>query len=183
MAMTVRGIIFSVVIAAALAVTVTLVALATQAITVEFVAIDRNGTRTVLGPAPISTFAPRVSPDGRLAAFTTSGGALNVVDLPQVGSPRRVASLPDAAFIGWDDRNERIFYIAAPGRNQALFFTRVDGSGHPSVPLRDPARGADNYSTVLGGLTVLTLGSDYDVWFFSEREKKSIPIAVIPGSN
>ena len=165
------------------AVTAALVVVAFQVISVEFVAFTRDGVRTTLGPAPIDTFAPRVSPDGRLIAFTGSGGSLRVVDLANVGEPRRIPALGDAAFLGWDDRGERIFYIAAPGPNQAMFVTRVDGSSYSSMPLRDPARGADSYSSVLGGLTFLTLtGNDYDVWFYSERDQTSTRVATLPGS-
>lgn len=175
MELSVRTVIFAAIAAATLLVTGTLVVLAVQVVTVEFVAVSRDGSRTVLGRAPIDAFAPRVSLNGRLAAFTGSGGLLRIVDLPDVGEPRRVPALPDAAFIGWDDRSERIFYVAAPGPNQALFFTRIDGSGFPSVPIRDPARAADDYSTVLGGLTVLTLtGNDYDVWFYSGRQQPGL---------
>jgi eukaryotic-like serine/threonine-protein kinase len=168
---------------AAIAVTATLVALAMQVLTNEFVLIGRDGTRTVLGPAPISAFAPRVSPDGKRVLFGVSGGALETVDIPSSGAPKRVAALPDANFAIWDATGERIFYIAAPDRNQALFFTRADGSGFPQRPLRDPARAPDSSSSALNGLSFITLtGADYDIWFYSEADRKAIPLIVIEGS-
>jgi len=161
----------------------TLIALAMQTITQDFVIVSRAGERTVLGPAPIDAFAPRVSPDGRRIVFSGSGGTLRVVDIARVADPRRVAALPDANFVAWDGTGERIFYIAAPDRNQALFFTRADGSGFPRRPLRDPARAPDSYSVAHEGLSFITLiGENYDVWFYSEADQTTIPIAVIPGS-
>lgn len=168
---------------AAVAVTATLVALAMQVLTNEFVVIGRDGTRTVLAPAPISAFAPRVSPDGKRVLFGVSGGALETVGIPNSGAPMRVAALADANFGIWDGTGERIFYIASPDRNQAPFFTRADGSGFPRRPLRDPARAPDSWSSVHNGLSFITLnGGDYDIWFYSEADKNAIPLIVIEGS-
>lgn len=178
-----RKAIFGTVAIAALLVTGTLVALAMRVLTLELVMVDRGGGRTVLGSLPTDAFAPRLSPDGTRLIFTRSGGSIWMVDIPAVGEPRQVPALPDAQFVAWDGAGERIFYTAAPGPNQAIFFTRADGSGFPRPPLRDPGRAADSHSSVLNAFSFITLsGGDYDIYLYDEGTRKTTPLVVIPGS-
>jgi Tol biopolymer transport system component len=169
--------------AATISIVVAIGALAQQALSPDFVLVDRSGSRTVLGPAPASAFAPRISPDGRQIAFSEFGGSLALVDVGNVRAVRTLPTLPGANFVAWDAAGERIFYVAQPTGRQALFFTSADGRGFPMEPVRDPARAPDSYSAAHTGVSFITLeGEDYDLWFYSEADRTTIPIAVIKGS-
>jgi hypothetical protein len=145
--------------------------------------VDRAGTRTIVGDIPGGAFAVRASPDGRRAAFSMAGG-IWVMDIsPTPGQPRQLQTLPGANFALFDGTGERVFYIAAPAGRQALFATLVNGADSPRETLRDPARAPDSYSAAIKGLSFITLdGDDYDIWLYSEADRTTTPLVVIPGS-
>jgi dipeptidyl aminopeptidase/acylaminoacyl peptidase len=178
-----RRAIFSAIAVAAILMTVTLVTVAVRVLSLELVIRDRLGNRTVLGTLPTDAFAPRLSPDGRRLIYTRSGGSIWMVGIPVLGDPRQVPALPDAQFVTWDSTGERIFYTAAPGPHQAIFFTRANGSGFPRPPVRDPGRAADSYSHVLHAFSFITLSDgDYDIYLYDEDTRRTTPLVVIDGS-
>src|SRR5215467_6124214 len=59
----------------------------------QLVLVDREGHRTPVGLVPASTFAPRVSSDGRQVTFDTQDdGNLWVANLSDVASRRRITT-------------------------------------------------------------------------------------------
>jgi len=148
-----------------------------------FALIDRTGQVERLGEAPRSAFALRVSPDGTRLVYDQWDGTLWIAPLRNVSEARPLAALPDAQFPLWDGDATRVFYIAAPDDEQALFFTPTDGSSVPRDPLREKARAPESWSTVHDGLTFITLtDDDYDVWFYSMADRRAVPVAALPGS-
>src|SRR6185369_15467958 len=70
----------------------TMLATAVQAPEVRLTLVDREGHRTLVGMVPGSTFAPRISPDGRQVVFDTSqDGILWIANLPDLSSKHQLS--------------------------------------------------------------------------------------------
>jgi Tol biopolymer transport system component len=146
----------------------------------EIALVDRSGNRTRLGFVPLSTFAPRISPNGKQLAFDTEDGnpAVWIADFPSLGSMRRLPGM--AQYPLWSGDGERIFFIAFDGGQQSLFWRRADGAGAAELLVK-PARAPEYWSRQTESLTFITLtGSDYDIWRYSMRAKKAEPLVQLP---
>ena len=145
--------------------------------------IDLQGTRQNLGALPISTFAPRISPDGKQLTFDTqeNGPEVWVSDFPSLQSRRKLLS--DAQYPMWSTDSERIFYIGLHNGQQVLYWRRADGTGAAEL-LTEPARAPEHWIPKLGSITFITLNNgDYDIWSYSIADKKASPLIVLPGSS
>lgn len=143
--------------------------------------VDRSGKHTELGTLPISTFAPRISPDGRHITFDTQEGpAVWVADFPTLKSMRRLPAM--AKYPMWSADGERIFFIAVHNGQEALYWRRADGTGEAEL-LAEPARAPEHLVKRLQSITFITLKSDYDIWLYSQADKKATPLVEVPRSS
>ena len=144
--------------------------------------VDLNGTRHELGLLPWSTFAPRISPDGRQLTYDTQEDlAVWIADFPSLKSTRRLPGL--AQYPMWSADGQHIFFIGIHNGEQALYWRRPDGTGEADL-LADPARAPEHWLTKTENITFITLrGADYDIWRYSLQDKKATPLVQIAGSS
>jgi Tol biopolymer transport system component len=144
--------------------------------------VDLNGTRHDLGFLPLSTFAPRISPDGRQLTYDTQEDlAVWVADFPGLKTTKRLTGA--AQYPMWSADGQHIFFIAIHNGQQALYWRRADGTGEAEL-LTDPARAPEHWLRKMQSMTFITLrGSDYDVWQYSLADRKATPLVKVPGSS
>jgi Tol biopolymer transport system component len=138
--------------------------------------VDRQGTRTPIGPLPPGTFAPRLSPDGRRVAFDVYDGSIWIADLANFNAPRKVAT---GRFPMWSPDGARLLFARPKGFQ--LYWQAADGSGTAEL-IADTARAPESWSTALGLVSYITLTgtSDYDIWAFSPSDRTNRAILVEP---
>jgi Tol biopolymer transport system component len=143
----------------------------------QLVLVDRAGTTKALGRLPPTTFAPRVSPDGRQLVFDAQD-AVWIASLDNLSSPRRLAA---GAFPMWSGDGQRVLFIVGGGDKQQMFWQAADGSGQPELLVPD-ARAPESWSAAAQVMTYITLkgGTNYDVLAYSLRDRTSTPIAARP---
>ena len=143
--------------------------------------VDFSGKHTELGALPISTFAPRISPDGRYITFDTQEGpAVWIADFPSLKSMRRLPST--AKYPMWSADSQRIFFIAVHNGQEALYWRKADGTGEAEL-LAEPARAPEHLVKRLQSITFITLNGDYDVWRYSLADKKATPLVEVSRSS
>lgn len=146
--------------------------------------VDRDGRRTLVGAVPGSTFAPRISPDGRQVVFDTSDdGVLWITNLSDISARRRLTTEGRNRGPLWSGDGRRILYITDHDGEETLFWRNADGTGTPEI-LTKPARAPESWSSRQQRLSFITLKdrTDYDVWTYSLAEKRATAFAAIPGS-
>jgi eukaryotic-like serine/threonine-protein kinase len=148
----------------------------------ELSLVDLNGARHDVGFLPLSTFAPRLSPDGRQVTYDTQDNlAVWVADFPGLKAPRRLTSL--AQYPMWSADGQRVIFIGSHNGQQALYWRRVDGTGESEL-LTDPARAPEHWLNKMQSITFITLhGSDYDIWRYSLADRKATPLVQVPVSS
>jgi Tol biopolymer transport system component len=144
--------------------------------------VDLGGARHDLGSLPLSTFAPRISPDGHLLTFDTEDGnpAVWIADFPSLKSMRRLPGF--GQYPMWSADGQRIFFIGIHNAHQALYWRRADGTGDEEL-LADPARAPEHLLTKLQSITFITLQGDYDVWRYSLADRQATPLVQAAGSS
>jgi eukaryotic-like serine/threonine-protein kinase len=146
--------------------------------------VDRDGRRILAGMVPGSTFAPRISPDGREVAFDTSDdGTIWIAKLPDLSSKRRLTTEGRNRGAMWSGDGQRILYIADHEGAETLFWRRADGTGAPELVMK-PVRAPESWSSRLQRFSFITIkeGGDYDLWTYSLNEKRATAFAAVPGS-
>jgi Tol biopolymer transport system component len=143
----------------------------------QLVQVDRTGATKTLGKMPPTTFAPRISPDGRQIVFDAMAQVW-IADLDNLSAPRRLAA---GFYPLWSGDGTRVLFIVGAGEKQQLFWMAADGSGQPELLVAD-ARAPESWSTAAQHLTYITLksGTDYDVWAYSLRDRTSAPLVAKP---
>jgi Tol biopolymer transport system component len=153
--------------------------------------VDMKGVETRAGTIPSSTFAPRLSPDGKQVTFDayddqTMSYAIYVYDL----ATKRLRRLNGAGriqrFSLWSPDGKRIIYISDPGGESSLYWQAADGTGTPER-LLETARAPEFWSAANRFLSFITLKTDantadYDIWSYSFETKTASPVIVIPKS-
>jgi eukaryotic-like serine/threonine-protein kinase len=144
--------------------------------------VDLSGKHQEIGTVPISTFAPRISPDGRHVTFDTQERepAVWIADFPSLKSMRRFPSM--AKYPMWSADSQRIFFIAVHNGQEALYWRKADGTGDAEL-LTEPARAPEHLLKGMQSLTFITLRGDYDVWRYSLADKKATPLVEVPRSS
>ncbi|HLQ78962.1 MAG TPA: hypothetical protein VK210_16505 [Terriglobia bacterium] len=145
--------------------------------------VNLNGDLQDVGLLPISTFAPRISPNGRQLAFDTqeNGSEIWIADFPSLKSLRRLPS--EGQYPMWSIDNERIFYITAHNGQQALYWRLANGAGAAEL-LVEPARAPEHWLPKTQSITYITLkNGDYDVWRYSLADKKAAPLVELARSS
>jgi Tol biopolymer transport system component len=140
--------------------------------------VDRSGSMTSLGTLPGTTFAPRLSPDGRRIAYDTFDGGIWIADLSNVAAARRVIT---GRFPMWSADGTRMFFAGSDGMR--LFSQAADGSGMPEL-IADNARAPESLSSADASITFITLTGqgDYDIWAYSLRDRAVRPLVAGPGA-
>jgi Tol biopolymer transport system component len=146
--------------------------------------VDLEGRRAVVGRVPGSTFAPRISPDGRRVAFDTQAdGNIWVADLADVESRRRITTEGRNRGPLWSGDGTRILYVTDHEGAETLFWRPADGTGDAELLVK-PARAPESWSARQQRFSYITFkdGGDYDVWTYSLADKRATPVAALPGS-
>ena len=145
----------------------------------QLVQVDRTGAMKMLGKMPPTTFAPRISPNGRQVVFDALAQVW-IADLDNLGSPRRLTA---GLYPMWSGDGTRVLFIVGFGEKQQMYWTAADGSGQPELLIPD-ARAPESWSVAAQYMTYITLknGTDYDVWAYSLRDRTSAPFAAKPGA-
>ena len=143
----------------------------------QLVQVDRTGAMKALGKLPPTTFAPRVSPNGRQVAFDALAQVW-IADLDNLSSPRRLAA---GFYPMWSGDGTRVLFIVGTSEQQQLFWMAADGSGQPELLVPD-ARAPESWSAAAQVMSYITLkgGTNYDVLAYSLRDRTSSPIAARP---
>jgi Tol biopolymer transport system component len=138
--------------------------------------VDRTGATTMLGRLPPTTFAIRISPNGRQVVFDALA-QIWIADLDNLSAPRRLAA---GFYPMWSGDGKRVLFIVGTGEQQ-MFWMAADGSGQPELLVQD-ARAPESWSTAAQVMTYITLkgGTNYDVLAYSLRDRTSSPIAARP---
>jgi serine/threonine-protein kinase len=108
--------------------------------------VDTAGTATIstLPPGPYSH--PRFSPDGRLVAFSTSGGRernVFIYDLAGASTPRQLTFAGRNQFAIWSPDGRRVAFQSDRDGDVALFSQLADGTG-PVERLTKPEPGVSH---------------------------------------
>jgi eukaryotic-like serine/threonine-protein kinase len=152
--------------------------------TYQLVLVDREGKRTPVGPLPPTTFAPRISPDGREVVFdTSSDGNVWIAKLSDFASKRLVITGGSNRGPMWSGDGTHILYITDHEGAETMFWKPADGSGSAELLVK-PARAPESWAPREAGFSYITLKDrgDYDVWTYSMAGKRSTAFAALPGS-
>jgi Tol biopolymer transport system component len=150
----------------------------------QLVLVDKEGHRTPVGSVPASTFAPRVSPDGREVLFDTQdAGTIWIAKLSDFATRRRLSAEGGYRGAMWSGDGKRILYITDYEGAEALFWRLSDGSGSSELLIKT-ARAAESWSPLEPRISYITLKApgDYDVWTYSITNRQSTVFASIPNS-
>jgi serine/threonine-protein kinase len=146
--------------------------------------VDREGRRTALGSVPGSTFAPRVSPDGRAVTFDTNDdGSIWVATLSDIASRRRLTTEGRNRGPMWSGDGKRILYVTDHEGAETLFWRLSDGSGTAEL-LTKPARAPESWPPGQRLFSFITFkqGGDYDIWTYSLDSRRPVVSVAVPGS-
>ncbi|MBN1239858.1 MAG: PD40 domain-containing protein [Gammaproteobacteria bacterium] len=157
----------------------------------ELAIVDLEGRKQVVGTLPPSAFAPRVSPDGTRVVFETrpespegEGARLWIADLYDLGSRRSlpIVGAPYNWAGMWTKDGERIVYLAAGERPDAIFWQSVDGSGDAEHLI--DGRSAESWAGGGSQMTFLTLvpEGDYGISMLDVESGDTTVLIDVPGS-
>jgi serine/threonine-protein kinase len=93
----------------------------------ELMWVERDGREKPVGFVDGSPMWPRLSPDGTRAAFVSANDVW-VIDLAR-GTPSRVTSIGDVAFVLWHPDGRRVLFSAGGGGKMRMFLQSADGTG------------------------------------------------------
>jgi serine/threonine-protein kinase len=141
----------------------------------RLVLVDRAGTTKPLGTLPLSTYAPRISPDGLRIVYDAEGAAW-VAELASLSAPRRLAR---GAYPLWSGDGRQVLFIMAVDGRERMFSIAAAG-GTPEMIVAE-ARAPESWSDAAQVLSYITLsGTNYDVRGYSLRDKSNIAVAAAP---
>lgn len=161
----------------------------------EMAVVDMQGKKQVLGAVPASTFAPRVSPDGRSVAFEMIDPELTkeyaaevtrlfVADLDSFDKPRglqmTVISRRNMAPV-WTPDGEWIAFLATGNASDALFWERSDGGIQP-IYMVDGRAVEGFFGDHKMNFITLKGDRDYGISMFDTITGKVTPLIDQPGS-
>ena len=156
----------------------------------DLLLVDMNGSRTVVGRLPPSTFAPRISPDGQRIAFETrdrvgaDGARLWVADLSNLASRRALSTTAGPVNWApiWKLEGQRIVFIVSGDGPDRIFSRRADGTGEAEHLI--DARSAEGWIAGGSHLRFLTLtgNRDYGISLLDMKTRTASPLIDLPGS-
>ena len=158
----------------------------------ELTLVDMQGSKRVLGTLPPSVFSPRVSPDGKHAAFELADadavqGAptrvwiaeLDHLDqrraLPMVGTGRNMAAV-------WTTDGTKVVFQAGGDRPDTLFWRRADGTGEAELLIE--GRAAEGVYAQDRQIAFITLkpNRDYGIGLLDTQTRTVNPVVDYPGT-
>jgi Tol biopolymer transport system component len=156
----------------------------------ELTLVDVDGKREVLGKLPPSTYAPRVSPDGKRIAFETrdpstpDGPRLWIAELADIAGRRPLPLVVGALNWApmWTPDGERLVFIVSGDRPDAIYWRRADGSGDAEHLI--DTRAGEGWTADGSQLRFLTLTGnlDYGISVLDMASRKVTPVIDLPGS-
>ena len=157
----------------------------------ELALVNVDGTKTVVGQLPPSVYAPRIAPDGKRVAFETrdltgpDGPRLWTAELANIAA-RKVLPLV-VGQINWapmwtPDGERLVFIVSSPGRPDAVYWRRADGSGEAEHLI--DTRAAEGWVGGGAQMRFLTLkaNSDYGISLFDMNTRTVTHLVDWPGS-
>ena len=155
--------------------------------------VNVDGTKRVIGRLPPSTYAPRISPDGKRIAFETrdpagpDGGRIWVAELSDLSSRRALPSTgaPLNWAPMWTTDGERLVFLASGDRPDAVYWRRADGAGDAEHLI--DARSAEGWmpgGTHMRFLTLKESGGnrDYGISLLDMSSRKATSLIDLPGT-
>jgi serine/threonine-protein kinase len=141
---------------------------------------------------PAGVYAdPRVSPDARWAAFTSTfadGNDIAVFDLGGNSTPRRLTFGGQSRYPAWSADSSRVAYQSTRDGTASLYWQLADGSGGDPVRLTTAAEGeahiADSFSPD-GSLLAYTIQGENgaSIWTLDLATGESEPLIAMPGQS
>jgi Tol biopolymer transport system component len=163
-------------IAAAIALAGTVTELRPQGNRIRLVLVDREGHKTPVGFLPSTTFAPRISPDGKQLTWDTEDGTVWVADLSNLTAARRLAS---ANYPMWSADGGQIVFTSTLLGEETLYMRRADGTG--AAEWISAGRAPEFWSAANQMVSFIKLGGNYSIWTYSLRDKKVAALIDTPG--
>jgi eukaryotic-like serine/threonine-protein kinase len=161
----------------------------------EMALVDMQGQKTVLGPVSDTTFAPRVSPDGKKVAFEMTDdelskefeaqivrifvAGLDSFDKP-LGLQMTVIARRNMAPV-WTPDGEWIAFLATGNGSDALFWERADGGIQP-IYMLDGRAVEGFFGDHKMNFITLKGNRDYGISMFDTGTHKVTPLIDQPGS-
>jgi eukaryotic-like serine/threonine-protein kinase len=161
-------------IAAAIVVCGTVRQLRPEGDQIRLVLVDREGHKTPVGFLPPTTFAPRISPDGKQLTWDTVDGTVWVSDLSNLKAARRLAS---ANYPMWSADGRQIVYTSTLLGEETLYIRRSDGTG--ASEWISAGRAPESWSAPNQMLSFIKLGGNYSIWTYSLNDKKAKKAAAL----
>jgi serine/threonine-protein kinase len=146
--------------------------------------IDRRRGIERLNLPPSMYETPRVSPDGKRIAYSSTTGSdrsIYIHDLSSSASPRRLTFGGRSRFPVWSADGLRVAFQSDRDGDLAIFWQRADGTD-AAERLTRPEPGAShlpNAWSPQGDVLVYTVLKDsvFSAWRFSVRERKAEPLS------
>lgn len=151
----------------------------------ELALVGLDGEKISLGLVPSTVFAPRVSPDGELAAFSiieregpSPRRSIWVVRIDDIEDRYELPLVDGNLNYGpaWTPNGERIVFLAGTSEGDKLYWQNADGSGDADhlIDARAPESWMDGGAT-LSYLT-LTGNQDYGIALLDLETRETRPV-------
>ena len=142
--------------------------------------LDRNGGVATFNVPSGPYLTPRISPDGKQAAFGSDDGrdaAIWIYDLSGKSAMRRLTFGGRNQFPIWSRDGQFVIFQSDHDGDQAIFLQRADGSGS-AERLTKPERGVSHMPDVWhpwdgGFLFSETKGTEHTLWSFSMKDRRA----------
>lgn len=156
----------------------------------ELALVDVDGKKTVLGELPPSTYAPRISPDGKRVAFETrdpagtDGARLWTADISNVAGREPLPSV--AGPINWAPMwtldGKRLVFIVSGSGPDAIWWRNADGTGEAEHLI--DTRAGEGWIGDGAQLRFLSLtgNGDYGIALLDMKSREVTRVIDLPGS-
>lgn len=156
----------------------------------ELALVDLDGNKKVLGELPASTYAPRISPDGKRVAFETrdpsgpDGARIWTADITDIAARRPLPSVAGPVNWAplWTLDGRRLVFIVSGAGPDAIWWRNADGTGEAEHLIDTRAgEGWIGDGTHLRFLS-LTGNGDYGIATLDMRTREITRVIDLPGS-
>jgi len=150
---------------------------------IKLALVSLDGTSKMLGAVPNATGSPRISADGKRAAFA-SDGSIWTADLSNLKGMKKIIPGSNYNFpVFSDDGKSLVFGTILPNGLETIYMQNSDGSGEMELLAR-PARAPEHWFPGTQMFSFITHKGrlDYDSWTFNVSNHEVTPLARIPVS-